>query len=68
MKPEFKNIELHLKSYRLNMLLDLKSNNLLDEIMGNGIMKMSVANMKSEKKAYDYIDILKKSINFLLLN
>lgn len=55
---------LKIKPNKVNKLLEYKNNNLFDEIIGSGIYKASVSEMKHEKDALEYIELLKEKYKF----
>ena len=61
-------IELKLKSHKLNRLLEYKNNNMIDNILGSGVNKMSIAEMKHEKDALEYIELLRKKYRFAVFD
>jgi len=55
---------LKIKPNKVNKLLEYKNNNLFDEIIGSGVYKASVSEMKHEKDALEYIELLKEKYKF----
>lgn len=58
--------DLKLKSNKIKKLLDYEDNNMIDKIVGSGIYKASVSEMKHEKDAQEYIDILRDRYKFIV--
>lgn len=56
--------DLKIKSNKVNKLMEYKNNNLFDEIIGSGAYKASVSEMKHEKDALEYIELLKEKYKF----
>lgn len=56
--------DLKLKKNKVNQLLDYNSKNMLDTLIGSGVYKASISEMKHEKDALQYIEILKEKYNF----
>lgn len=61
-------VELKLKSHKVNELLDYKNKNMIDDILGSGINKVSIAEVKHEKDALEYINLLNKKYKFTVLD
>ncbi|MEG0408546.1 MAG: recombinase family protein [Bacilli bacterium] len=61
-------IELKLKSHKINRLLEYKNSNMIDDILGNGVNKVSIAEMKHEKDALEYIELLRKQYKFAVFD
>ena len=57
--------DLKLKSNKLKQLLDYEDSNMLDKIVGSGVLKASVAEMKHEKDAEEYIALLREKYKFI---
>lgn len=57
-------VELNLKSHKVNELLDYKSKNMIDDILGSGINKVSITEVKHEKDALEYINLLSEKYKF----
>ena len=55
---------LKIKPSKVNKLMEYKNNNLFDEIIGSGAYKASVSEMKHEKDALEYIELLKEKYKF----
>lgn len=60
-------IDLKLKSHKVNQLLDYESKGIIDEYFGKGVYKITTSEMKNEKDALEYIEILKKKYNFSVI-
>lgn len=58
-------ISLKLKSHKINQLLDLKNSNVIDEVFGSGVNKLSIAEMKHDKDALEYIELLRNKYKFI---
>ncbi len=58
--------DLKLKSNKIKKLLDYEDNNMIDKIVGSGVYKASVSEMKHEKDAEEYIDILRDRYKFIV--
>ncbi len=56
--------DLKLKSNKVKQLLDFENSNMLDKIVGSGVNKASIAEMKHEKDAKDYIALLREKYKF----
>lgn len=56
--------DLKLKSNKVKQLLDFEDSNMLDKIVGSGVYKASIAEMKHEKDAKDYIALLREKYKF----
>lgn len=56
--------DLKLKSNKVKQLLDFKDSNILDKIIGSGVYKASVSEMKHEKDALEYIELLQEKYEF----
>lgn len=56
--------DLKLKSNKVKQLLDFEDSNMLDKIVGSGILKASIAEMKHEKDAEEYIALLREKYKF----
>lgn len=61
-------IELKLKSHKINRLLDYKNSNMIDDVLGSGVNKLSIAEMKHEKDALEYIELLRKQYKFAVFD
>lgn len=59
---------LKIKPNKVNKLLEYKNNNLFDEIIGSGVYKASVSEMKHEKDALEYIELLKEKYKFDIID
>lgn len=57
--------DLKLKSNKIKQLLDFEDSNMLDKIVGSGVLKASVAEMKHEKDAEEYIALLREKYRFI---
>lgn len=57
--------DLKLKSSKIKQLLDFEDSNMLDKIVGSGVLKASVAEMKHEKDAEEYIALLREKYKFI---
>lgn len=57
--------DLKLKSNKIKQLLDFEDSNMLDKIVGSGVLKASVAEMKHEKDAEEYIALLREKYKFI---
>ncbi len=53
-------IDLKLKSHKVNQLLDYESKGIIDKYFGKGVYKITTSEMKNEKDALEYIELLKK--------
>ena len=60
-------IDLKLKSHKVNQLLDYENKGVIDKYLGKGIYKITTSEMKNEKDALEYIEILKKKYNFSVI-
>jgi len=60
-------IDLKLKPHKINKLLDYENKNMIDTVIGKGLLKTSITNVKNEKDAFDYIEILKMKYNFEII-
>ncbi len=60
--------DLKLKSNKIKKLLDYENNNMIDKIIGSGVYKASVSEMKHEKDAQEYIDILRDKYRFIAID
>lgn len=56
--------DLKLKSNKVKELLDLEENDMIDKIIGNGVFKVSVIEVKRGKDAIDYIELLRTKYKF----
>lgn len=56
--------DLKLKSNKVKQLLDFEDSNILDKIVGSGVNKASIAEMKYEKDTEEYISLLRKKYKF----
>ena len=56
--------DLKLKSNKVKQLLDFENSNMLDKIVGSGVNKASIAEMKHEKDAEEYIALLREKYKF----
>lgn len=56
--------DLKLKSNKVKQLLNFKNSNMLDKIVGSGVNKASIAEMKHEKDAEEYIALLREKYKF----
>lgn len=61
-------IDLKLKPNKVKQLLNFEGNNLMDKIIGTGVLKASIAEMKHEKDANEYIDILRNKYKFIAID
>ncbi len=57
-------IDLKLKSNKVKQLLDFEENGLMDKIIGTGILKTTITEMKHEKDALEYIELLRGKYKF----
>ena len=57
-------VDLKLKSNKVKELLDLEENNMIDKIIGNGVFKASITEVKHDKDAIDYMELLKTKYKF----
>lgn len=64
---EIKMFDLKLKPSKISKLFEYKNQCLIDEIVGEDYNKFSVMNLKHEKDALEYIDILKQRYNIMTL-
>lgn len=60
--------DLELKPHKVNELLEYKEKNMLDNVVGSGVYKISVSEMQREKDALDYINLLKEKYNFVVFS
>lgn len=60
-------IDLKLKSHKVNQLLDYENKGVIDKYLSKGIYKITISEMKNEKDALEYIEILKKKYNFSII-
>lgn len=60
-------IDLKLKSHKVNQLLDYESKGIIDKYFGKGVYKITTSEMKNEKDALEYIELLKKKYNFSVI-
>lgn len=60
-------IDLKLKSHKVNQLLDYENKGVIDKYLGKGVYKITTSEMKNEKDALEYIEILKKKYNFSVI-
>lgn len=58
--------DLKLKSNKVKKLLDFEDNNMIDKIIGTGVYKASVSEMKHEKDAEEYINLLRDRYKFIV--
>lgn len=58
--------DLKLKSNKVKQLLDFEDSNMLDKIVGSGVLKASIAEMKHEKDAEEYINLLRDRYKFIV--
>ncbi len=65
---DIKLIDLKLKPHKIKELLDYKNKNMIDKVLGKGINQMSVMEVKHDRDALDYINILKKQFNVMVIN
>ncbi len=56
--------DLKLKSNKVKQLLNFEDSNMLDKIVGSGVYKASIAEMKHEKDALEYIELLQGKYDF----
>lgn len=61
-------VDFRIKSNKVNELLDYNNRNLFDEVVGSGVYKASVAQMKHEKDALEYIEILREKYKFAVFD
>ena len=57
-------LDLKLKSNKVKELLDLEQKNMIDKIVGSGVLKASITEMKHDKDALDYIELLRTKYKF----
>lgn len=57
-------VNLKLKSNKVKELLDLEEKNMIDKIIGSGVLKASIAEVKHDKDALDYIELLRTKYKF----
>lgn len=57
--------DLKLKANKVKQLLDYEEHNMMDKIIGSGILKTSVSEMKHEKDALEYIELLREKYKFV---
>ena len=60
-------IDLKLKSHKINQLLDYENQGIIDKYFGKGVYKTTISEMKNEKDALEYIEILNKKYNFSII-
>ncbi len=58
--------DLKLKSNKVKELLDFEDKNMIDKIVGTGVYKASVSEMKHEKDAEEYINLLRDRYKFIV--
>lgn len=58
--------DLKLKSNKVKKLLDFEDNNMIDKVIGTGVYKASVSEMKHEKDAEEYINLLRDRYKFIV--
>ncbi len=56
--------DLKLKSNKVKQLLDFEDSNMLDKIVGSGVNKASISEMKHEKDVQEYIALLREKYKF----
>lgn len=56
-----------LKSHKINQLLDYENQGIIDKYFGKGVYKTTISEMKNEKDALEYIEILNKKYNFSII-
>lgn len=57
-------VNLKLKSNKVKELLDLEEKNMIDKIIGSGVLKASITEVKHDKDALDYIELLRTKYKF----
>lgn len=57
-------VNLKLKSNKVKELLDLEEKNMIDKIIGSGVLKASITEVKHDKEALDYIELLRTKYKF----
>lgn len=57
-------VDLKIKSHKVKELLDYENKGITDKIIGSGVNKLSVMELKHEKDALDYIEILRQKYMF----
>ena len=57
-------VNLKLKSNKVKELLDLEEKNMIDKIIGSGVLKASITEVKDDKDALDYIELLRTKYKF----
>lgn len=57
-------VNLKLKSNKVKELLDLEEKNMIDKIIGSGVLKASIIEVKHDKEALDYIELLRTKYKF----
>lgn len=57
-------VNLKLKSNKVKELLDLEEKNMIDKIIGSGVLKASITEVKHDKEALDYIELLRIKYKF----
>ena len=57
-------VNLKLKSNKVKELLDLEEKNMIDTIIGSGVLKASITEVKHDKDALDYIELLRTKYKF----
>lgn len=55
---------LKLKPNKVKELLDFEENNMIDKIIGSGVLKASITEMKHDKDALEYIELLRTKYKF----
>lgn len=58
-------VDLKLKTNKAKELLEYSNNGLLDKVLGSGVNKMTYCEVKHEKDAQEYIDLLRKKYKFV---
>lgn len=56
---------LKLKPNKIKELLDFEEKNMIDKIIGSGVNKASITEMKHDKDAIDYIELLRTKYNII---
>ena len=57
-------VNLKLKSNKVKELLELEEKNMIDKIIGSGVLKASITEVKHDKEALDYIELLRTKYKF----
>lgn len=57
-------VNLKLKSNKVKELLDLEETNMIDKTIGSGVLKASITEVKHDKEALDYIELLRTKYKF----